>query len=158
MLGWFSIFMDDSVIHTKQQPNKSKEQHIAQHCCYVHKIFDILAENNLYVKPEKCAFEQDKIEYLGVIVRKGQLCMDPKKLHTVLHYLTSQNATDVRAFLGFTEYYRYFVKNYSAIVQPLLALTRKSTAFHWGREEQEAFDKIYTIMCQAPVLQQPDFK
>ena len=84
--------------------------------------------------------------------------MDPKKLHAVLHYLTPRNVTDIRAFLGFTGYYHYFIKNYSTIVRPLLALIRKSATFHWGREEQEAFDKICTIMCQAPVLHQPNFE
>ena len=63
--------MDDGVIHTKRWADKSKEQHISQHRCYVYEIFDILAENDLYVKPEKYAFEQEEIEYLGVIVRKG---------------------------------------------------------------------------------------
>ena len=157
MLGWFSIFMDDGVIHTKQRLDETKEQHIARHRQYVHEVFDILAENDLYVKPEKCAFEQEEIKYLGVIVGKGQLRMDPKKLHAVLNYPTPRNATDIRVFLGFTGYYRYFIKNYSAIVQPLLALTRKSATFHWGKEQQDAFDEIRTIMCRAPVLRQPDF-
>ena len=72
MLGWFSIFMDDGVIHTKQRSDKTKEQHVARHRQYVHEIFDILVENNLYVKPEKCTFEQEEIKYLGVIIGKGQ--------------------------------------------------------------------------------------
>ena len=105
MLGWFSIFMDDRVIHTKQWPNESKEQHIEHHCHYIHEVFDILVENNLYVKPEKCAFKQEEIEYLDVIVGRGQLRMDPKKLHAVLYYLMPQNTTDIQAFLGFTGYY-----------------------------------------------------
>ena len=144
--------MDDGVIHTKQRQNETEEQHLSRHRKYVHEIFDTLAENDLYVKPEKCAFEQEEIEYLGVIVGKGRLCMDPKKLHAVLNYLTLRNATDIRAFLGFTGYYHYFVKNYSTIVRPLLALTRKSAIFHWGKEEQAAFNEIRTIMCKAPVL------
>ena len=77
MLGWFSIFMDDGVIHTKQKPDETEEQHIQRHRKYVHEIFDTLAKNDLYVKPEKCAFEQEEIEYLGVIVGKGRLRMDP---------------------------------------------------------------------------------
>ena len=109
-------------------------------------------ENDLYIKPEKCTFEQEEIEYLGVIIGRGQLRMDPKKLHAVLNYPMPQNVTDIRAFLGFTGYYQYFIKNYSAIVQPLLALTRKSVTFHWGKAEQEAFNKIQTIMCWALVL------
>ena len=71
MLGWFSIFMNDGVIHTKQRSDKTKEQHIAQHHRYIHEIFDILAENNLYIKPEKWALKQEEIEYLGVIMKRG---------------------------------------------------------------------------------------
>ena len=142
--------MDDGVIHTKQRPDETTEQHITRHHRYVHEIFDILAENDLYIKLEKCAFEQEEIEYLGIIIGKGQLCMDPKKLHAVLNYPMPQNITDIRAFLGFTGYYQYFIKNYSAIVQPLLALTRKSATFHWGRAEQEAFDKICTLSSPSP--------
>ena len=157
MLGWFSIFMDDSIIHTKQLPNKTKEQHLKRHRQHIHEIFDILAENDLFVKPEKCTFEQEETDYLGVIVGKGRLWIDPKKLQGVANYPTPQNITDVRAFLGFTGYYRYFVQNYSAIVHPLLDLTKKGSVFKWEQRHQEAFNKIRTIMCKAPVLLQPDF-
>ena len=80
MLGYFSVFMDNGVIHTCQLPNETAEQHRARHRKHVHEILDILEENDLYVKPEKCAFEQEEIEYLGVVVMKGRLRMDPKKL------------------------------------------------------------------------------
>ena len=83
--------------------------------------------------------------------------MDPKKLQGVANYPIPQNVTDVRAFLGFTGYYRYFVQNYSAIVRPLLDLTKKGSVFKWETRHQEAFDKIRAIMCKAPVLLQPDF-
>jgi hypothetical protein len=55
----------------KQYKNETKEQHLARHRQYIYKIFNILAENDLYVKPEKCTFEQEEIKYLGVIVGKG---------------------------------------------------------------------------------------
>jgi hypothetical protein len=71
MLGHFSVFMDNGVIHTKRHQNETEEQHLLRHRQYIHEIFDILAENDLYIKPEKCTFEQQKIEYLGVIVGKG---------------------------------------------------------------------------------------
>jgi Reverse transcriptase (RNA-dependent DNA polymerase) len=84
--GWFSIFMDDGIIYTKKNPEETEEQHIAWHRKLVHCIFDILEANDLYVKPEKCAFEQQEIEYLGVIIGKGHLKMDPKKLKGVADY------------------------------------------------------------------------
>jgi hypothetical protein len=60
-------------------------------------------------------FEQEEIEYLGVIIRKGKTYMDPKKLQAVAMYLTPCNLTDVQAFLGFTGYYQYFIQGYSQI-------------------------------------------
>jgi len=93
--GDISVFMDDIAIHTKKYLTESHQQHLAQHRKCVHKILDKLEANNLYLKPEKCAFEQEEIEYLGVIVGKGQLRMDPKKLKGVADYLTPLNPTDV---------------------------------------------------------------
>jgi Reverse transcriptase (RNA-dependent DNA polymerase) len=84
--GWFSIFMDDGIIYTKKNPGETDEQHIKWHRLLVHHIFDILEANDLYIKPEKCAFEQQEIEYLGVIIGKGHLKMDPKKLKGVADY------------------------------------------------------------------------
>ena len=95
MLGWFSIFMDDSIIHTKRLSDETLKQHVKRHRKYVHEIFDILAENDLFVKLEKCTFEQEETDYLGVIVGKGQLQMDPKKLQGVANYPILQNVTDV---------------------------------------------------------------
>jgi Reverse transcriptase (RNA-dependent DNA polymerase) len=85
--GWFSIFMDDGIIYTKRYSNETNEQHIRWHRTLVQHIFDILEANDLYVKPEKCASEQEEIEYLGVIIGKGHLKMDPKKLKGVADYM-----------------------------------------------------------------------
>jgi len=78
-------------------------------------MLDKLEANNLYLKPEKCAFEQDKIKYLGVIIGKGRLHKDPKKLKGVADYPVPKNPTDVRAFLGLCGYYHYFIPHFSHI-------------------------------------------
>jgi len=70
---------------------------------------DKLEANDLYLKPKKCAFKQDEIEYLGVIIGKGQLHMDPKKLTGVADYPVPLNPTDVCAFLRLCGYYQYFI-------------------------------------------------
>jgi hypothetical protein len=123
----------------------------------VHHIFNILVANDLYIKPEKCMFEQEEMEYLGVIVRKGKTRMDPKKLLAVANYPTLTTVTDIRAFLGLTGYYQYFIEGYSKLAQPLLDLMKKAEAWHWDKAQEQAFMDLKTWMCHAPVLTQPDF-
>ena len=72
--------MDNIAIHTARHPHKTEEQHTTCHREYVHQMLDKLEEHDLYLKPKKCQFEKDEIEYLRVIIGKGQLQMSPKKL------------------------------------------------------------------------------
>jgi hypothetical protein len=65
--------------------------------------------------------------------------MDPKKLETVAGWEPPKNVRGVRRFLGFTGFYRHFVKDYSKIVRPLLTLIRKAATWHWGMKQEEAF-------------------
>ena len=109
------MYMDDIAIHTARHPHETEEQHIAHHREYVHQMLDKLEEHDLYLKPEKCQFKKDKIEYLRVIVGKGHLQMSPKKLQGIADWSPPKNPTEVCSFLGFTRYYRYFVPNYSKI-------------------------------------------
>jgi hypothetical protein len=60
--------------------------------------------------------------------------------------------------LGFTGYYRYFIKGYSQIARPLLELTRKGTPWHWDDPQQKAFETLKRKMCEKPVLANPDPK
>src|SRR5260221_11543516 len=84
--------------------------------------------------------------------------MDPQKLSGVADWQMPKNPTDVRSFLGFTGYYRYFVPNYSKIARPLLDLTKKHLVWHWGEPQLKAFETLKTLMCRRPVLIQPDFE
>jgi len=84
--------------------------------------------------------------------------MDPTKLKGVASWTTPQNPTDIRKFLGFMGYYRYFVPNYSKIARPLLNLTKKATPWLWESKHKRAFEELKTRMCAASVLSQPNFK
>ena len=139
--------MDDGVIYTSLLDRETHEEHLARHRRYVHKIFDILEANDLYVKIKKCTFEQEEIEYLGVVIRKGEIKMDPKKLKGVADWPVPKTITKVRAFLGFTGYYRYFIQDYSHIARPLLDLTKKSEKWHWGEAQTKVFETLKTKMC-----------
>jgi hypothetical protein len=155
--GWLSVYMDDIAIHTKPLPTETEGQHRTRHRRLTHHVLDRLEENDLYLKPEKCAFEQKEIDYLGVIVGRNSLRMDPKKLKGVADWPIPRNPTEIRQFLGFTGYYRYFVPNYSKIARPLLDLTKKTTEWKWGESQHKAFEELKTRMCCSPVLTQPDF-
>ncbi len=83
--------------------------------------------------------------------------MDPKKIQGVTDWSPPKTVMEVRQFLGFTGYYQYFIPNYSKIARPLLELTHKTTTWHWDEPQFKAFETLKTLMCQKPVLHQPDF-
>jgi hypothetical protein len=63
---WLTVYMDDMAIHTQCQGHEMEEQHVQQHQIYIKRILAKLMEHNLFLKPEKCTFEQPSIEFLGV--------------------------------------------------------------------------------------------
>src|ERR1700682_5918576 len=155
--AWLTVYMDDMAIHTKLQPGETEEQHTERHREYVRRILAKLQEHQLFLKPEKCMFEQDSIEFLGVTVRHNSVNMDDQKIERVKNWVAPTNVTEVQKFLGFTGYYRYFIRNYSKIARPLLDLTLQTTPWHWDHPQQEAFNTLKQCMCDKPVLRQPDF-
>ena len=155
--GWLSVYMDDMVIHMARLPHESEEQHVQWHWTYIHRVLTKLEENNLYLKLEKCEFDKEEIEYLGVIVGKNHLKMSLKKLQGIADWPIPKTPTNIWQFLGFTGYYCYFIPNYSSIARPLLDLTKKTTPWHWGEWQFKAFEELKTQMCSSPVLTQLNF-
>jgi hypothetical protein len=146
---WLSIYMDDILIHTKSD--------LPYHQTRVHQILNKLCKHDLFLKPEKCIFEQKEVEFLGVILGHNTIHMDPAKVQGVADWKPLRTVRDIRAFLGFTGYYRYFIKDYSKIARPLIHLTKKATPFTWGEAQVKAFETLKTHMCQNPILCQPDY-
>ena len=104
--------------------------------------------------PKKSEFAQKKIKYLGFIVHadgKG-VGPDAEKVKAIRDWKAPKTQKEVRRFLGFANYYRMFIPNYSKIAGPLTALTGKGTPFSWGNQEDTAFEKLRDKFCRAPVL------
>src|SRR5579863_6951662 len=97
--------MDDIAIHTRIHKEETEQQHLEQHHMYVQHVLAKLQEHNLFLKPEKCTFEQLQIEFLRVTVNQGTVQMDDKKVEKVKNWQQPINVTKVQRFLGFTEYY-----------------------------------------------------
>jgi hypothetical protein len=81
--GWLSVYMDDIAIHTKPHVNESDSQHHKRHEMLMHQVLQKLHDNDLYLKPSKCEFAKEEIEYLGVIIGRNQMRMDPSKLDSI---------------------------------------------------------------------------
>jgi len=110
------VYMDDILIFTIT---------IEENRSITAKVLARLRDNDLFAKPEKCFFEKRSIEYLGVIISQGHVEMDPSKLKAVLDWPTPEKVKHVQAFVGFANFYRRFIQDFSKIVQPLTSLTRK---------------------------------
>ena len=147
--GWLSIYMDDILIHT----GDDRQEHRGR----IHQVLDKLRRHDLFLKPEKCQFEQEQVEFLGVVLRNGTIQMDPAKIDVVAKWPQPRTVRDVRAFLGFTGFYRYFIPNYSKIARPLIDLTKKATPFHWDAPQITAFETLRSLMCKKPILRQPNY-
>jgi len=79
----------------------------------VEEVLRRLEENNLYVKLEKCAWKVRKIGFLGVVIGPSGIEMEKKKVDGVLSWPKPRNTKDVRKFLGLTNYYRRFIKDFA---------------------------------------------
>ena len=81
-------------------------------------VFQKLAAAGLKLKPLKCYFFKEEIEYLGHVVSREGISTNPKKVEAVMKWPIPQTVYDVRSFLGFVGYYRRFIKNFSKIAKP----------------------------------------
>jgi hypothetical protein len=107
---------------------------------------------DLYLKPEKCSFDQTAIEYLGVIIFAGNICMDPTKVQGITRWPHPTKVKEIQSFLGFCNFYRRFIHDYSKIAHPLFQLTKKDMPFTWTTDTQAAFDTLIHAFTTAPVL------
>ncbi|KAJ2925531.1 hypothetical protein H1R20_g11563, partial [Candolleomyces eurysporus] len=89
-------------------------------------VLQKLRSNDLFLKPEKCTFETQKIDFLGMIVKPGKLMMDPTKLKGIRDWPVPTNVKQVRSFLGFGNFYRKFIYHYSDLAGPLNDLLKKT--------------------------------
>ena len=96
------------------------------------------------------------MEYLGMIIGQGLIRMDPAKLAAIRDWHPPSSVKGVHSFLGFVNFYRKFIPNYSNIIAPIVLLTQKDHPWSWTEPQQKAFDSLHTIFSFAPVLCIPD--
>ena len=102
--GKVAVFVDNVLVETKTEEGYDK---------IVEKVLRRLEENNLYIKPKKCVWKVRKIGFLGVVIGPNGIEIEKKKVDRVLSWPELKNVKDFKKFLGLTNYYRRFIKNFA---------------------------------------------
>ena len=109
-LSWCIIYLDDIIVFSDS---------LREHLHRFRGVFAKLDKAGLKLKPNKCEFFKTRITYLGHIVSSDGIETDPKKVGAVKNWTIPKTVTDVRSFLGFTNYYRRFIRGYAKVAKPL---------------------------------------
>lgn len=141
------IYLDDILIFSNS---------MEEHQRHVILILERLRKNRLYIKIEKCEFHQIEIQFLGYVISPNGLQMDSSKIKAIVDWPTPRSIKDVQRFIGFANFYRRFIKNFSEIITPITQLTKKKNAFVWSPQAQESFCLLKSKFTTAPVLVHPD--
>ena len=139
-------YIDDLVVYSK-----SFDEHVDQ----LEEILNQIEKCGFKLGIAKCNFASSSVKYLGHIVNKHGIQVDPAKTQAISLAKRPRNAKQARSFLGTAGYYRKFIKNFAGIAAPLTNLTKKNIRFKWTKECQKAFDILKEKLTTAPVLTYP---
>ena len=138
-----TAYLDDILVYSRTR---------SEHVQHLRKVLEALRDAGLYAKIEKCEFFVSETTFLGIIVGKDGIRMDPAKVKTVRDWGTPTCVTDVQAFIGFANFYRRFIRDFSKIIDPMVRLTRKDVKFRWDSACELAFTRLKNAFTEAPVL------
>jgi hypothetical protein len=120
-LGVFVVvYLDDILIYSKS---------LEEHKQHVRQVLQTLQDHNLYVNPVKSHFYKQGIDFIGYIIRPNEVRMQKSKIQAIKKWIRPINLRKIRGFLGFTNYYRMFIRDYRNTISELTKLTRKDIPF-----------------------------
>ena len=158
-MTWCVVYLDDIIVFSD-----NPKDHIVR----LEAVFQKLASAGLKLKPSKCFFFKEEIDYLGHLVSGKGVATSPKKIEAVTKWPVPQTVYDVRSFLGFVGYYRRFIRDFSKISKPIREViiglenqskrVAKKTLINWSEAAQSAFEILKELCVNAPILAFPDYK
>jgi transposase InsO family protein len=144
---FLTAFMDDLLIYSKT---------LKEHKEHVRMVLQRLREAGLQASISKCEFHVTRTRYLGFVITTEGIEADPQKIEIVLNWKVPTTIKGVQSFLGFCNFYRRFIRNYSRISRALHRLTKKDKQFLWTVECQAAMEALKQALTSAPVLRYYD--
>ena len=142
------VYADDVLLYSNSFD--THKQHISN-------VFDKLRMARLRLRPEKCKFGQSSCTYLGHVVSKEGISVNPEKTKAITSFPVPTSQSQLRTFLGLAQYYRRFIRGFSHIASTLTNLLKKDAKFVWDSQCQKAFDTLRTALTSSPILAYPDF-
>lgn len=142
------VYVDDIIIFS---PN------FDTHLTHLNAVFDRFRSANLKLKPQKCHFAAKEVTYLGHVISKQGIKVNPDKTAVIQSFPVPKDQTEVRAFLGICNYYRRFVKGYAFIAGPLNQLLQRNVPFLWTEACDKAFQTLKQALMTPPILSYPNF-
>lgn len=141
-------YMDDVLIYAAT---------LEEHDRLVREVLKRLKDSGLAINPKKCVWEVQKIEYLGYIISHKGIQMSKEKIDCILKWETPRSLKETQSFIGFANFYRRFIKNFSAIAQPLTSSTKKTPKeWTWTPFMTIAFERLKQAFTTAPILEHFD--
>ncbi|MGL5583251.1 MAG: reverse transcriptase/ribonuclease H family protein, partial [Cetobacterium sp.] len=142
------VYIDDILIYSHHQ-----EEHIT----HVKLVLQKLREHQLYLKLEKCEFHTPSVQFLGYVIDPDGVKMDQGKVEAITHWTLPKTIKELQRFLGFANFYRRFIHNYSMLSSPLTSLLRnRPKSLSWDDTATNAFHQLKLAFKSAPILVHPD--
>ena len=137
------VYLDDILVYSKTPEDHVKHLKI---------VLDKLRSHHLFGKLAKCTFAVSEVPFLGHVISADGLKVDPEKTKVVQTWPVPHSVADMRAFLGFANYFRSFIAGYASNAAPLNALLKKDVSWTWSPKCQQAFEYIKMALISPPVL------
>ncbi|KAK3515261.1 hypothetical protein QTP70_013039 [Hemibagrus guttatus] len=149
LLGkWVIAYIDDILVYST-----SMEEHL----CHVWEVLSRLQQHHLYIKLEKCEFHRTTVTFLGYVISRQGVEMNVVKVQAVTEWSSPTTVQELQRFLGFANFYRRFIRNYSSVAGPLTSLlSGKPKRLAWMDQARAAFQQLKDCFTTAPILRHPD--
>ncbi|CAC5422384.1 unnamed protein product [Mytilus coruscus] len=141
-------YLDDVLI-----TSETFEQHLSD----LHEVFNRLQAAGLKLGPKKCHFAQKSCLFLGHLISKDGIQPPPDRITAVQEYPSPRSVRELRRALGLLNWFKKFIPNFSAEIEPLTKLLRKNAKFRWTSEQENAFTKLKSLLINSPILAFPNF-
>jgi hypothetical protein len=127
------VFINDILVYLRSE--EEREDHL-------HLVLQKLRDHKLYAKLSKCEFWLKQVAFLGHIISKGGIVVDPSKIQDVLSWNAPMSVSDIQSFLGLAGYYRRFIEGFLKISKPMTELLEKDKKFKWTPTYEASFQGL----------------